>query len=433
MLGIPPTSEGSNARPVDPTTTHRERSRAMTLDRLLLIPLTVGHLSLFVFAMNITHGLGYSEDTMSLTKKLLLAVFGLGAILLGLEFVRSPASSWPWPVFAYGFLCVLTALLLLPLSTAYLFLRPTPEVVDALMDEVDLAPDSDREALIGAGRYAWMLRLPGNESFQLSRREWEITVPRLPTALDGLSVLHFSDLHLAPCFRRAYFDRVFDQLARLESDLALFTGDLVDSDEALEWVEPLFERVRGRLGSFAILGNHDTKHDTGLLHELVAGAGYTPLDGRWATIQAGGATIGLAGTAHPWGTKPNLEDRPEADVQILLSHVPDLFYWAVRSDFDLMLSGHNHGGQIRLPMIGPVFMPSLYSRRFDRGFFRRGRLTLHVSQGVAGQHPIRYGCTPEIGRLILRTPLARRPNRHHALEARGPARAEVSLSGEGRT
>ncbi|MGE3822110.1 MAG: metallophosphoesterase [Isosphaeraceae bacterium] len=402
----------------------------MTLERLALIPVAVGHVSLFVYTMNVTHGLGYSEETMTVTKKLLLAIFGFGAILLGLEFVQ--ASPWSWPVLAYAALCVLTALIVVPLSTAYLHLRPTPEVLDALTDEVELAPSSDRESLIGDGRYAWMLRLPRNESFRLIRREWEITVSGLPTALDGLSLLHFSDLHLAPCFRREYFDRVFDQLATLESDLALFTGDLVDHDDVIDWVSPLFQRVHGRLGSFAILGNHDTKHDAALLRDRVAEAGYTPLDGAWATVSSHGARIALAGTAHPWGPKPDLERRPDADVQILLSHVPDLFYWAVQSDFDLMLSGHNHGGQVRLPVLGPVFMPSLYSRRFDRGFFRRAGLTLHVSQGVAGQHPIRYGCPPEVGRLILRTPLARRPHRHYALESRETIRERASLSGDRR-
>jgi predicted MPP superfamily phosphohydrolase len=88
----------------------------------------------------------------------------------------------------------------------------------------------------------------------------------------------------------------------------------------------------------------------------------------------------------------------------LLSHAPDQFYWAERAGFDLMLSGHNHAGQIRLPVIGPVFMPSRYSRHFDRGFFRKRGLTLHVSQGVAGKHPIRLGgCVPEVGRLVLRS------------------------------
>jgi predicted MPP superfamily phosphohydrolase len=98
---------------------------------------------------------------------------------------------------------------------------------------------------------------------------------------------------------------------------------------------------------------------------------------------------------------------PEADFRLLLSHSPDQFPRAARWGVDLVLSGHNHAGQIRLPLVGPVFVPSLYSRRFDRGFFRSGRTLLHVSQGVAGQHPIRYGgCLPEVTRLVLRAATA---------------------------
>ena len=67
-----------------------------------------------------------------------------------------------------------------------------------------------------------------------------------------------------------------------------------------------------------------------------------------------------------------------------------------------MLAGHNHGGQIRLPFVGAIFMPSLYSRRFDRGFFRQDKTLMYVSEGIAGRHPARYGCTPEVTRFVLK-------------------------------
>jgi predicted MPP superfamily phosphohydrolase len=93
---------------------------------------------------------------------------------------------------------------------------------------------------------------------------------------------------------------------------------------------------------------------------------------------------------------------PPADFRILLSHSPDRFYRAVKWGIDLVLAGHNHGGQIRLPVVGAVFMPSIYSRRFDRGFFRRGRTLMYASDGVAGKQPVRYGCPPEVTRFVLR-------------------------------
>jgi predicted MPP superfamily phosphohydrolase len=136
-----------------------------------------------------------------------------------------------------------------------------------------------------------------------------------------------------------------------------------------------------------------------------------------------GKTLAMGGTSAPWGPPLSLAGRPDADYQILLSHCPDLFYWAERSGFDLMLAGHNHGGQIRLPLVGSVFMPSLFSRRFDRGFFRKNGLNMHVSQGIAGKHPVRYGCVPEISRLVLRAAPAERrdPGHDGASRAHGHA------------
>ena len=93
---------------------------------------------------------------------------------------------------------------------------------------------------------------------------------------------------------------------------------------------------------------------------------------------------------------------PAADLRIVLSHTPDQFYRLASWGVELVLAGHTHGGQYRLPLVGPVLMPSVYGRRFDRGFFRRGRTVMSVSQGVGAEHPLRIGCTPEVTRFVLR-------------------------------
>jgi len=103
------------------------------------------------------------------------------------------------------------------------------------------------------------------------------------------------------------------------------------------------------------------------------------------------------------GRLPDVSAAPRDAFRLLLSHTPDNAYWADRSGFDLMLAGHNHGGQVRLPLIGPVFMPSRYGRKFDAGAFQIGRMLLHVSRGVSGKHPYRFGCTPEITKIVLRS------------------------------
>jgi predicted MPP superfamily phosphohydrolase len=217
-----------------------------------------------------------------------------------------------------------------------------------------------------------------------------------------LTILQLSDLHFAPCFDRLFFERVIEACRTWTADLVVITGDLVDDEEVLPWLEPVLEPLRGRLGKYAILGNHDAENQPGRIIEELARAGFESLEGRWITIGVNDSCLALGGTSAPWGPSFAPEGIPGADLRVLLSHSPDLFYRARGWGIDLMLSGHNHGGQIRLPVVGPVFMPSRYSRRFDRGFFRSGGTLMYVSEGVAGTHPARYGCPPEVCRFALR-------------------------------
>ena len=76
--------------------------------------------------------------------------------------------------------------------------------------------------------------------------------------------------------------------------------------------------------------------------------------------------------------------------------------WARCNQIDLMLAGHNHGGQVRFPVIGSVLVPSRYSRRYDCGLFDEPPTVLHVIRGLSGQHPLRYNCRPEVAKLVLR-------------------------------
>ena len=153
----------------------------------------------------------------------------------------------------------------------------------------------------------------------------------------------------------------------------------------------------------------------------LADAGFASLEGRWCTMEENGARLAVGGTSAPWGPALLPGSVPAADFRILLSHSPDQFYRARDWGVDLMLSGHNHGGQIRLPALGPVFMPSVYSRRFDRGFFRSGSTFLYVSEGVAGKHPYRYGCPPEICCFVLKG----RPEPGHPMDSAGRDRAAL--------
>ena len=335
--------------------------------------------------------------------KLVLLGWVVVSLLLGWGAFQGPVSDWPILAKLYGGLCFVVGALAFPVFTLHHHLRGRPKAVEHRSMTMDLAAIHGIDNLVGMGRYSRMLRWAWNESLRLRKVDWEIEIPGLPAALDGLTILQVSDLHFAPCFKPRYFEEVIEVATHWEADLVFFTGDLVDHDSAIDWIAPILSRLRGKLGTYGILGNHDYEHHAPDLLDALEAAGYTTLEGKTTTIDIRGVSINLAGTSYPWGTLPDLTQLPKADFSILLSHCPDLFHWASRRGFNLMFSGHNHGGQIRLPLVGPVFMPSRYSRKFDRGFFRERQLTLHVCQGIAGKHPIRYGgCVPELNRLTLR-------------------------------
>ena len=326
-------------------------------------------------------------------------------------FWNAPVSSWPLPLRIYGSGCLAISLIALPAAAVQRRLRLNPRGVVVRSRDVDLRRSPEGVPRIGTGVRAMMLRLPGNESMRLRTYDYSVTVNGLPPELNGLSVLHLSDFHFTVAYQREFFEAVADEAARLPSDLVLFTGDLVDDEACVSWIEPVLGRLRGRLGCYAILGNHDRLAGPDRIEDALRDAGYQMLEGRWVQIADRTATLCLGGTSAPWGPDPDPKARPVADLTLLLCHTPDRLYRAASWGTDLMFSGHNHGGQVRLPLIGPILMPSRYSRRFDCGFFRHDQTLMYVSRGLGAEYPIRYGCRPEIARLTFRVPRLDREDR----------------------
>ena len=123
----------------------------------------------------------------------------------------------------------------------------------------------------------------------------------------------------------------------------------------------------------------------------------------WLQAEVRGEPLVVIGDERPWLNKPvDLTGCPEGPFRLGLSHTPDNVYWGRERGVDLMLSGHVHGGQIRLPVIGSVLVPSRYGRRYDCGAFDEGPTFLYVNRGLGGEHPVRYLCRPEAVRFTLR-------------------------------
>ena len=140
-------------------------------------------------------------------------------------------------------------------------------------------------------------------------REWDLAIPNLPEPLDGLQIVQISDLHIAPCFERRFFEAVVDACLDWQADLVVMTGDLVEDDETIGWVEPLLSPLEARLGKFAILGNHDNEHQPRIIAGELGRAGFEMLEGRWTTLDLEGTTLAIGGTSAPVGAGLRRERR----------------------------------------------------------------------------------------------------------------------------
>lgn len=244
--------------------------------------------------------------------------------------------------------------------------------------------------------------LPGNEIFRLQVQTKKLRLPRLPAALRGLRIAHLTDLHLTGKIGPEYFQEVVRLTNELRPDLIAMTGDIAERTKCLPWVRPLFEQLQAPEGKFYVLGNHDfLLPAVNELRTELERAGFVELNGRCDEIVIRNTPLLIAGNELPWnGPAPEVPALDER-FRFLLAHTPDLFDWAQQQQFDLMLAGHNHGGQICLPYLGALVSPSNYGSRYAAGLFRQGPTLLHVGRGISGEHLLRWNCPPELTLLVL--------------------------------
>lgn len=250
-------------------------------------------------------------------------------------------------------------------------------------------------------------RLPGMAAFYglqlraaLTVSETEVPIAGLPRAFDGTGVMLITDLHAGPFMNRAALREVFDRLQSLQPDLLLLGGDLTTSSVSeMERHRAEFRALRAPLGVFAVLGNHD--HYTGdpaAMRAFMEECGVTVLHNRSVTLERDDRRITLCGIDDLHHGEPDLEGALQSTTEdvttILLSHNPDIFFEAARRGVALVLSGHTHGGQIRIPGLPVLVRMSRY--RLDHGHFEADGSQLVVSRGlgVTGM-PVRIACSPE--------------------------------------
>jgi uncharacterized protein len=231
---------------------------------------------------------------------------------------------------------------------------------------------------------------------------------KIKSGSSPLRILHLGDLHIE---RETERDRQVVELARsLRPDVVLFTGDFlsfsnVDDPIAIEHARSILRELSAPLGVYAVTGSPPVD-DLQVVPKILDG-----LDIRWlrderVTVNHRGYNIDLVGitcTHEPDTDNAKLVQVLEGDPDnftVLLYHSPDLAPDAAAQGIDLQLSGHTHGGQVRLPFFGAVFTSSLYGKRFEMGRYSIGGLTLYVTRGLGmegkGAPRVRFLCPPEV-------------------------------------
>jgi predicted MPP superfamily phosphohydrolase len=245
------------------------------------------------------------------------------------------------------------------------------------------------------------------ERLRLELNHYRVPVRDLPRSLEGTRVLQVSDIHHGPLMGRGVVEKVLERAAAVPCEAVALTGDYVhgdDSRRSLEWVLPQLGRLRAPLGVHAVLGNHDHYADAARAKEMLGNLGISLVHAKHA-IERDDGRLWIAGTGDLWEDRlsidPVLRDVPAREPRIVLAHNPDTADRDWKARVDLMLSGHTHGGQIDLPLVGPPVLP-VENKRYARGLIDTPRTRLFVSKGIGWTvAPVRFRCAPELALLEL--------------------------------
>ena len=250
------------------------------------------------------------------------------------------------------------------------------------------------------------------EPGRLVVREIPLAIPRWPAAIGPLRIAAISDVHAgAP---HITLDKLREVVARTNAahpDLVVLLGDyVIHGVVGGRFVPPeptaaVLRDLRAPLGVFAVLGNHDWWYDGARVGRAFTDAGIPVLDDEAVAVPTRGGPLWIAGLSDVW-TRPASLDRTLATVPagapvILLTHNPDAFV-RVPDRALLTLAGHTHGGQVNLPLLGRLIVPSAYGQRFAIGHVREGNRDLFVTPGIGTSIvPVRFRVPPEVSVLTV--------------------------------
>lgn len=220
--------------------------------------------------------------------------------------------------------------------------------------------------------------------------------------LKGLNIVFASDFHIKP-YQQKRLDKVIELINAENPDLVLSVGDFVSGHNEkmtmpIEDISKELGKIKSKYGFYTTLGNHDGWYGTEKVKKSLQANGIKVLDNENISIQVNNKTIYIAGIEDLMTGKPNINkalDETKTPT-ILLTHSPDMFV-KVPEDINLTLAGHTHGGQVRIPFIGPIFTASNFGDKYTKGLVEEKGRNLITTTGIGTSIlPIRFNCLPEI-------------------------------------
>lgn len=246
------------------------------------------------------------------------------------------------------------------------------------------------------------------ERYLVLTNTYRIPVPHLPEAFRGFRIVHLTDLHYGFLVPLWVIRHVVSRTNRLERDLVVCTGDYVherNGTAQIDRVWPVLSELTARFGVCSVLGNHDHWADTSRSQEWLTRTGQD-LRHKAISIENEGQRLWLAGAGDLWEDHRNLDDLlrdvPDSECRIVLAHNPDTADTRFSARVDLILSGHTHGGQVELPLVGTPLLP-VRNKEYSSGLKVSPKgARVFISKGIGwAVLPVRFNCLPEIAVLEL--------------------------------
>lgn len=244
----------------------------------------------------------------------------------------------------------------------------------------------------------------------LTVKEYKVTNSAIPEGFYGTKIVHLSDIHYGRTVKKAELKKIVEKVNHLHPDIIVLTGDLIDrntmlNDRMASVISDILKNMEANLGKYAIQGNHDYKFDKWAT--IISDSGFTNLNDRYDLIYKdstkpiflGGLStnsyqkektleekIKVMNDYFATRTEQNKENFP--DYKIMIMHEPDFIDEINPENYDLVLAGHSHNGQVRVPFIGAIILPP-NAKKYYKPYYNVNGTDLYISSGI-GTSTVNY-------------------------------------------